>query len=126
MDIPRHAKHKGNAASLTTTAVQIPSQTPTTTARPEWVRLPRPGTLCPWTGLSRSKLWETLQVGKVRNVCLRKEGALRGARLIHLAGLLGYLDSLINEAANLGADDEASEIVATSTSSKRVRKGGRA
>lgn len=61
---------------------------------PEFIRLPRPGTLCPWTGLSRSKMWEVLQTGKVQTVCLRKPGAAKGARLIHLAGLLAYLYSL--------------------------------
>ena len=99
MEHPQHAQTiAGNGASLTTAPVQIPSQTPLAPVRPEWVRLPKPGTLCPWTGLSRSKLWEVLQTGKVRNICLRKEGAARGARLIHLAALLGYLDSLASEA----------------------------
>jgi hypothetical protein len=86
-----------NGATLTTAPVQVPAPQPVTVARPEWTRLPKPGTLCPWTGLSRSKLWEVLQTGKVRNVCLRKPGAVRGARLIHLASLLAYLDSLASE-----------------------------
>lgn len=104
-----HKKHTGNAAQLTSSPVQIPTQTPTAAARPEWIRLPKPGTLCPWCGLSRSKLWEVLQNGKVRNICLRKEGAARGARLIHLPALLAYLDSIANEAALIGADDEEAE-----------------
>ena len=99
MKHPQHAQtNTGNAASLTTAPVQIPTHTPVTAVRPEWVRLPKPGTLCPWTGLSRSKLWEVLQTGKVRNICLRKEGAARGARLVCLAALLSYLDSLASEA----------------------------
>lgn len=63
---------------------------------PEFIRYPRPSTLCPWTGLSRSKMWEVLQTsrGKVKTVSLRKEGALKGARLIHLKSLLTYLHSL--------------------------------
>jgi len=122
----RHEKHAGNAAPLTATPVQIPTVTPTAASRPEWIRLPKPGTPCPWCGLSRTKLWETLQTGKVRNVCLRKEGALRGARLIHLASLMGYLDSLMNEAEKIGADDEAAEDLASSPSETQPEvKGGR-
>jgi len=126
MELPRHKNNAGNAAPLTATPVQIPTVTPTAAARPEWIRLPKPGTLCPWCGLSRSKLWEVLQTGKVRNVCLRKEGALRGARLIHLAALLGYLDGLLNEADKIGADDEAAEDLASSPSKVQPEaKGGR-
>lgn len=119
----RHKKHTGNAARLTTAPVQIPAQTTTAAVRPEWIRLPKPGTQCFYTGLSRSKVWETLQTGRVRNVCLRKDGALRGARLIHLASLLAYLDGLTNEAENIGADDEAAVVVA-SAASKQAKKGG--
>jgi hypothetical protein len=124
MEHLKHPKHTGNGAPLTMAAVQIPTQNPTAAARPEWIRLPKPGTLCPWTGLSRSKLWEVLQTGRVRNVCLRKEGALRGARLIHLASLLAHLDSLTNEADKIGADDEEGKAL-TSASSKPAKKGGR-
>lgn len=124
MRYPRHQKTIGNAAQLTSSPVQIPSQSPVTAARPEWIRLPKPGTLCVWCGLSRSKLWEVLQTGSVRNVCLRKEGALRGARLIHLASLLAHLDSLTNEAALIGADDGEADALA-SVSSKPAKKGGR-
>jgi len=123
MRYPRHQKHTGNAAQLTSSPVQIPTQTPTAAARPEWIRLPKPGTLCVWCGLSRSKLWEVLQTGRVRNVCLRKEGALRGARLIHLASLLAHLDSLTNEAAVIGADDEEADSLPSATS-KPAKKGG--
>jgi hypothetical protein len=65
-----------------------------------------------------------LQTGNVRNVCLRKEGALRGARLIHLASLLAHLDSLTNEADKIGADDEEGDAL-TSASSKPAKEGGR-
>lgn len=106
MKHPRHPKHAGNAAPLTAAPVHIPSITPTEASRPEWIRLPKPGTLCPWCGLSRSKLWEVLRTGKVRNVCLRKEGAQRGARLIHLASLLSHLDSLPDEAGKIGANGD--------------------
>jgi len=60
---------------------------------PEFIRLPKPGTLCNWTGLSRAKMWEVVQTGKVKTVSLRRPGAAKGARLVHLASLLQYLHS---------------------------------
>jgi hypothetical protein len=65
---------------------------------PEFIRLPRPGMLCNWTGLSRSKLNELILPcsvndfkAPVRSVCLRRKGAAKGARLINLQSLLEYL-----------------------------------
>jgi hypothetical protein len=112
MEHLQHQEHIGNAASIKTAPVQIPEHTPVTAARPDWIRLPKPGTLCPWCGLSRSKLWEVLQSGKVRNICLRKEGAARGARLIHLASLLGYLGGLANEAEQITSASSATSNIA--------------
>ncbi len=124
----RHIEHKTNkkdAAPLTATPVQIPTVTPTAAVRPEWIRLPKPGTLCPWCGLGRSKIWQVLQTGKVRNICLRKEGGLRGARLISLTSLLAYFDSLPDEADKIGADDGATDSLAsTSSELKPQSKGG--
>ena len=59
--------------------------------RPEFIRLPKPSTLCPWTGMSRTKMWQVLETSKVKTVCLRRPGAAKGARLVHLASLLDYL-----------------------------------
>ena len=61
--------------------------------RPEFIRLPKPSTLCPWTGLSRTKMWTILEGGKIKTVCLRRPGAAKGARLVHLESLLEYLHS---------------------------------
>jgi hypothetical protein len=72
-------------------AVDHPQPQPT--FRGEFCRMPKPGTLCPWTGLSRTKMWNVLQTGKVKTVCLRRPGAAKGARLVHLASLLEYLHS---------------------------------
>lgn len=75
-------------------------------ARPEYVRLPRTGEKETFTGLGRSKLWEILQSGRVKSICLRKPGALRGARLIQLDSLLAYLASMESETAG-GGNEEA-------------------
>ena len=65
---------------------------------PEFIRLPRTGMLCTWTGLSRSKLYELILPcsansfkAPVRSVCLRRTGAAKGARLINLQSLLEHL-----------------------------------
>jgi|SRR5262249_30848655 len=65
---------------------------------PEFIRLPRPGMLCNWTGLSRSKLNELILPcaandfkPPVRSSCLRRKGAVKGARLINLQSLLEHL-----------------------------------
>ena len=69
--------------------------------RPEFIRLPKPGTLCPWTGLSRSKLNELILPSPlnghrppVRSVSLRNRGQIRAVRLINFDSLMAYLRSL--------------------------------
>ncbi|KAB2910643.1 MAG: hypothetical protein F9K30_22405 [Dechloromonas sp.] len=64
--------------------------------RPEWLRLPAPRARCPFTGLSRSTLNGLTIPGPandgtppVKNVVLRKRGALRGIRLIGYDSLMG-------------------------------------
>ena len=87
--------------SLMTTAPDNPSSTQPT-IKPEWIRLPTPGTRCPFTGLSRSTLNELTIPGpanegkpQVKSVVLRKRGATRGIRLINYDSLMAYLASLI-------------------------------
>jgi len=68
--------------------------------KPEFIRLPKPGQRCPWTGLSRSGL-NNLILPSVANggrplvvsKSLRKRGALRGTRLISYDSLMSYLKS---------------------------------
>jgi len=69
--------------------------------KPEWIRLPKTGVLCPHSGLSRSKLNELVLPcvangfkPPVKSICLRKRGAARGCRLISLDSLMNYLSSL--------------------------------
>ena len=64
---------------------------------PGIIRPPKGG-LEPFTGLSRAKLYELITPNAtnefkppVKSVCLRKPGAVKGARLIHLQSLLDYL-----------------------------------
>ena len=74
--------------------------TATATNKPEWIRLPQPGSKCQFTGLSRSTLNE-LAVSSVANdynpkvasTLLRKRGAMRGIRLINYDSLMAFLNS---------------------------------
>jgi hypothetical protein len=70
------------------------------TVVPEFIRLPKPGSRDPFTGLSRSFLYELILPSEangfkppVRSVHLRKRGAVRGVRLIVLDSLIKYLHS---------------------------------
>jgi hypothetical protein len=69
--------------------------------KPEFIRLPKPGTLCQWTGLSRSKLNELILPSPVnsyrppvRSISLRNRGQVKAVRLIVLDSLISYLRSL--------------------------------
>ena len=70
--------------------------------KPEYLRLPKSGTLCPWTGLSRSKLNELILPNEhnefkppVRSICLRNRGQHKGVRLVVFDSLMEYLKSFL-------------------------------
>ena len=73
--------------------------------QPEFLRLPKPGSLCGLSGLSRSYLnslvLPTPDNGHrppVKSVCLRKKGAKTGVRLICVDSLRAYLAQHIDGA----------------------------
>jgi hypothetical protein len=47
-------------------------------------------------------MWQLLEGSKIKTVCLRKPGAAKGARLVHLQSLLDYLHS---QAETLGGEN---------------------
>ena len=66
--------------------------------RPEFLRLPKAGSLCRVTGLSRSYLNSLILPVEansfsppVRSVCIRKRGARKGVRLISYDSLIAFL-----------------------------------
>ena len=72
-----------------------------TTVKPEFIRLPKSGTRCPHTGLSRSKMNQLVLPCKendfkppVESKVLRKRGIIRGTRLIVFDSLMEYLNGL--------------------------------
>ena len=88
-----------------------PVKTPETTVpgvfQPTWIRLPKSGQQCPYTGLSRSVL-NGLILGNnapVRSLSLRKQFALKGTRLVHLGSLLAYLDGVASSQSNNQTED---------------------
>lgn len=67
--------------------------------RPEFVRLPRAGTRCPYSNLSRAAL-NALILGAnppVKSFVLRKKWAVRGIRMIYLESLLEHLHKLMEQ-----------------------------
>ena len=70
--------------------------------RPEFIRLPRAGALCAWTGLSRSKLNDLIlprngQPPQVKSFNVRKKHQRKGTRLIVLDSLLKTLNTMRRE-----------------------------
>ena len=71
------------------------------TVKPEFARLPKGGTRCPYTGLSRSKMNQLVLPCKendfkppVESKSDRKRGTIRGTRYIVYDSLMGYLNGL--------------------------------
>lgn len=70
------------------------------TARPEFIRMPRPGERCPITGLSRPFLYELIKRNEIRTVSLRHRNAARGVRLIAADSLINWIESHGQEVAS--------------------------
>ena len=78
--------------------VEIPPRVVTAPIHPEFVRLPKPGELCPYTGMARSALNELVlptprnsQKPPVKSFVLRKRGAKTGIRLIEFQSLIEFI-----------------------------------
>ncbi len=90
----RHTKKSETSA----TPVKIPAPNVTRQHEPEFLRLPPPGQLCTWTGLSRSAINELILATPrndfkppVRSFCLRQRGAQTGIRLVDYASLKNHI-----------------------------------
>jgi hypothetical protein len=65
---------------------------------PEWLRLPRTGEACPFSGLRRSRLNELILPcpandyrPPVKSIVLRQRGKVKGIRLVSYDSLMSYL-----------------------------------
>ncbi len=63
----------------------------------EWMSLPRPRERDRYANLSRTTLIEMLDRGDIRGCVLRRPGATRGKRLVHLPSLRAHLAHLADE-----------------------------
>lgn len=82
----------------TTAPIEIPPRVVTAQIEPEFLRLPKPGLLCPFTGMSRSGLNELILPTErngnrppVRSYCLRQRGAKTGIRLVDFQSLRAFI-----------------------------------
>lgn len=67
----------------------------TTNAGAIWIRLPRAGDACPYTGLRRGQMLKLVcnKENGLKTCHLREQGAKRGTRLIELHSLLDFLEA---------------------------------
>lgn len=74
------------------------------THMPEFIRLPKPGERCSWTGLSRGSLNDLIlgEDAPVRSAVIRQPGASKGIRILHLDSLLSHLHQLMEEQESQG------------------------
>jgi len=100
--------HAKRTSEITAAPVEVPPSNVARQHPPEFLRLPPPGQLCTWTGLSRSAINElilpTPRNGNrppVRSFCLRQKGAQTGIRLVSYKSLREYI--LANEQKTEGA-----------------------
>jgi len=74
---------------METTVAEIQEEIRTArTAEPVWLKIED---AVRYSGLSRSKLYELIDKGAIRSVCLRAKDKLRGIRLIYRPSLDAYL-----------------------------------
>ena len=73
-------------------AARLPADN-SSASRPEWIRVPKVGTVCQHSGLSRSYLHSLIKDGQVESVSLRKRGSKFGVRLVSYDSLMAYIRS---------------------------------
>lgn len=78
--------------------IEIPPRVVAVPTEPEFIRLPKPGELCPHSGMARSALNELIlptdangHKPPVKSFVLRKRGARTGIRLISWASLKTHI-----------------------------------
>ena len=64
---------------------------------PEFIGLPPPGRVCPFTGLKRGSFYSLIAEGSVKSFVLRRKGAVRGRRLVSYRSLMDHLKRLEQE-----------------------------
>jgi hypothetical protein len=93
-----------SASQLQTRAsLRVAAELPTH-LQPRFVRLPKPGTLCPFTGLSRTQIYLLCKEGKVRSHSLKRRGTCRGVRVVEFMSLCAAIESFAADEEQQGAN----------------------
>ena len=75
---------------------------------PEFIAIPGPSQICPYSGLRRGMLYALSREGLIKTVSLRRPGRTRGRRLVVLSTLRDYLRGLNAEQnAHASANESA-------------------
>jgi hypothetical protein len=98
------ATHRKSTSKLTADPLEIPPAIPTQQITPETIRLPKPGKLCPYTGMTRGRLNALVLPSKdnnykppVKSFSLREKGHQRGVRLIDYQSLIGHIRKFVEK-----------------------------
>jgi hypothetical protein len=71
----------------------------------EFLPMPGPGQVCPYSGLRRGALYALWREGLIETISLRRKGRSRGRRLIVAESLKNYLRGLREEQSGKGSAD---------------------
>ena len=71
-------------------AASLPADN-SSSSRPEWIRVPKVGTVCPHSGLSRAFIHKAIKEGLVASTSIRRRGARTGIRLVSYDSLMAYI-----------------------------------
>lgn len=81
--------HKTPSA-LAPVASEIPAAQPAHAIPSDWLRVKE---ACSFSRLSKPKLYQLINAGKIKSVSLRERGQIRGTRLISFDSLRNFLES---------------------------------
>jgi hypothetical protein len=109
---------KTDVGSKKPPSIHTGAATPSPPSLPEWIRLPRPGARCEFTQLQRAVLESLIlpcesngNTPPVRSCLVKKPGAIRGCRLVHLGSFYEYCRKLSDEQkGQLQAEPSAVEL----------------
>lgn len=79
-----------NPMALAPVASGIPATLPAHAIPSDWLRVKE---ACSFSRLSKPKLYQLINAGKIKSVSLRERGQVRGTRLISFDSLRAFLES---------------------------------
>lgn len=79
-----------NPTALAPVASGIPATQPAHAIPSDWLRVKE---ACSFSRLSKPKLYQLINAGKIKSVSLRERGQVRGTRLISFDSLRAFLES---------------------------------